>query len=94
MLASTSSLGQSEEFISLELKINSIQPLFYRCLKVETEPHEVLILSDLNDTNYFMENRFEKLGVSHAEVTLAKLAKFHAASILYKENVRRFGKTN
>lgn len=61
---------------------------YFRCLKAEEKPFHVLILSDLNQDNYFMEDRFEKLGLKHAEITLAKLAKFHAASVVYKERVR------
>lgn len=39
-----------------------------------------------------MANRFEKLDLQHAMLTLAKLAKFHATSVAFKEKVGSFGK--
>lgn len=53
-----------------------------------SQPIDVMVLSDLKLEGYAMEDRFERLGLEHAKLTLSKLAKFHAAGLLYKERVR------
>lgn len=52
-----------------------------------TQPFDVMVLSDLKLEGYAMADRFERLGLEHAKLTLSKLAKFHAAGLLYKERV-------
>lgn len=52
------------------------------------QPHDLLVFSDLKQGGYIMEDRFERLSLEHARLTLSKLAKFHASGLLYKERVR------
>lgn len=59
----------------------------YRCLKSGEEPHDYIVLEDLNKSGFKMANRFEKLDLAHAMLTLSKLAKFHATSLVYKEKI-------
>lgn len=51
------------------------------------DDNEVIVLSDLQEEGYRMQNRFEGLDLEHAKITLQKLAQWHAASIYYKEKV-------
>lgn len=46
-----------------------------------------MVLEDLNVSGFKMANRFEKLDLDHVLLTLNKLAKFHATSLVYKEKV-------
>lgn len=59
-----------------------------RCWKAAEEPHDYMVLEDLNKSGFKMANRFEKLDHDHAMKTLAKLAKFHATSLVFKEKVK------
>lgn len=47
-----------------------------------------MVLEDLNKSGFKMCNRFEKLDLDHALLTLSKLAKLHASSVVFKEKVR------
>lgn len=58
------------------------------CYKIESDPYEVLVLDDLKNTGYAMENRKVGLNIDYAHVVLSKLAKFHATSTI------RFRKVN
>lgn len=58
-----------------------------RCFASLSEPVDVLVLSDLKVDGYVMADRFERLDLEHARLTLSKLAKFHAAGVLYRERV-------
>lgn len=58
------------------------------CIKVETDPYEIIVLDDLKANGYEMLDR--KIGFSLAETKLAlsKLAKYHAASTVRYQKVR------
>lgn len=58
------------------------------CLITGTEPVKYLIMSDLTKTNFRCEERRDGLDMQHMKSILEKLAKFHAASAVYCENVR------
>lgn len=62
----------------------------FRCLKVVTGENEILVLSDLKRNGFVMLDRFKGLDLEHTELTLSKLAKFHASSISFKEKVRNW----
>lgn len=50
-----------------------------------SEPTEVIVMEDVTEKNYKMANRKTGLDLAHCELLLAKLAKFHAASVVYRE---------
>jgi hypothetical protein len=58
-----------------------------KCIKVETDPYEIIVLDDLKAEGYQMLNR--KVGVDEiqAKLVLNKLAKFHAASAIRYQKV-------
>lgn len=56
-------------------------------MKATQQPHNMLVLEDLNKSGYKMANRFEKLDLDHALITLSKLAQFHASSFVDKEKI-------
>lgn len=58
------------------------------CLTTGTEPITYLIMEDLTKTNFRCEERRKGLDMRHMKSVLEKLAKFHAASAVYYENVR------
>lgn len=57
------------------------------CIKVETEPYEIIVLDDLKAEGYLMMNR--KIGCNEIQVKLVlqKLAQFHAASAIRYQKV-------
>ncbi|GAB0088769.1 hypothetical protein DMENIID0001_032330 [Sergentomyia squamirostris] len=55
------------------------------CLMASNEPTDVIVMEDLNEKGYKVANRQVGLDLHHCEILLAKLAKFHAASVLYYE---------
>lgn len=62
--------------------------LCVRCFISVSQPFDVLVLSDLKVDSYVMADRFDRLSLEQAKLTLSKLAKFHASGVLYKERVR------
>lgn len=60
------------------------------CLATGTEPITYLIMEDLTVKNFQVEERKDGLDILHMKSILEKLAKFHAASAVYYENVRFF----
>lgn len=58
-----------------------------KCIKVETDPYEIIVLDDLKSEGYEMLNR--RIGVDEiqAKLVLEKLAKFHAASCRLDKSV-------
>lgn len=59
----------------------------HRCVLGGKEPVDIIILEDLKPAGYVNAKRQELLDLQHCELTLEKLAKFHAASVLYVEKV-------
>ncbi|XP_055688311.1 uncharacterized protein LOC129792918 [Lutzomyia longipalpis] len=55
------------------------------CLMAGFEPTDVIVMEDMIEKNYAMANRKFGLDLAHCELLLAKLAKFHAASVVYRE---------
>lgn len=51
------------------------------------ESPSILILEDLKSQGFQMADRCTGLDLSHSKLALVGLAKFHATSILYMENV-------
>lgn len=62
-----------------------------KCVKVETDPYEIIVLDDLKADGYQMLNR--KVGVDEiqAKLVLEKLAKFHAVSAVRYQKVSAVG---
>lgn len=59
-----------------------------KCLATGTEPITYLMMEDLTKKNFRVEDRRAGLDMEHMKSILEKLAKFHAASAVYYENVR------
>lgn len=55
--------------------------------KFETDPYEIIVLEDLKADNYVMMNRKTGLDLAQSKILLAKLAKFHATSVICYEKV-------
>lgn len=57
------------------------------CIKIETEPYEIIVLDDLKAEGYAMMNR--KIGCDEIQTKLVldKLARFHAASAVRYQKV-------
>lgn len=53
-----------------------------RCIKIETDPYEILVFNDLKAEGYAMANRKIGLNLVQAKLVLNKLAKFHASSAI------------
>ncbi|XP_065360924.1 uncharacterized protein LOC135954644 [Calliphora vicina] len=81
-------LGSNEAIM-----LNSILPamekclnenkLYARCLISESQKDEFYVLENLNSLGYFCADRTKGLDLEHAQVLMTKIAKFHAASMLY-----------
>ena len=59
------------------------------CIKVETDPYEILVFNDLKTDGYAMANRKVGLNLVQAKLVLNKLAKFHASSAIRLAKVIR-----
>lgn len=59
-----------------------------RCLRTGNDPGNMIILEDLCEQGYRTVNRLEGMDMPHSEMALAALAKFHAASAVYYQEVR------
>lgn len=72
------------QFLQQTGEIVSFSP---RCYYTEAEPLEVIVLSDLMPQGYVLRNR--RIGLSEREVqmVLLKMAKFHASSLKFYEEV-------
>jgi hypothetical protein len=68
-------------------RANEVADFGPNCLKVAEEPYEVVVLDDLKAEGYQMLNRRLGVNVEQAKLVLAKLAKFHAASVIRHEEV-------
>lgn len=60
-----------------------------KCYKVDLEPFELIVLEDLKAEGYGLGDRKEGLGLIETKMALAKLAKFHAASVIRYQKVSR-----
>lgn len=58
-----------------------------RCLVSERNGHEFYVLENLNSLGYFCADRVKGLDEAHGRVLMQKIAKFHAASMLYAKKV-------
>lgn len=56
-------------------------------IKFETDPYEVIVLDDLKAGNFKMMDRKAGLDLAHARILLAKLARFHATSVIAFQKV-------
>lgn len=63
-----------------------------KCYRANAEENkEILILEDMSDKHFIMENRRESLSYNHLKVVLKNLASFHALSfVLKKVNPEKF----
>jgi hypothetical protein len=57
------------------------------CLKVESDPYEIIVLDDLKANGFEMLDRKLGMNEAQAKVALSKLAKFHAASAIRFQKV-------
>ena len=60
-----------------------------KCIKVETDPFEILILDDLKELGYKMMDRKIGLDETQVKLVLEKFAKFHAAGAVRYQKVRK-----
>lgn len=58
-----------------------------KCLKIEANPYEIIVLDDLNVAGYKMMNRKVGFTVDQTKLALTKIAKFHAASAVRYQRV-------
>lgn len=58
-----------------------------KCIKVVSNPYEIIVLDDLKAENYEMLNRKVGMNFEQSKLVLTKLAKFHAASAVKYEKV-------
>lgn len=58
-----------------------------RSIKFETDPYEIIVLTDLKAENYEMLDRQVGLNMAQSKLLLTKLAKFHAASVIRYQKV-------
>lgn len=63
-----------------------------RSLRFEKQPFEIIVLADLKAEGFNLMNRKVGLDMAHAQLVLAKLAKFHAASAVCYQTVRFIAK--
>lgn len=61
-----------------------------KCLKYIKTPLNVIVLDDLTKQGYVMGNRQEGFNLEHMQMALAKLAEFHAASVIFKDTAEDF----
>lgn len=59
-----------------------------KCIKIDTNPYEVIVLDDLKAANYNILDRKIGLNLPQTKLILSKLAKFHAASAVRYQKVR------
>ncbi|XP_037815498.1 uncharacterized protein LOC119606166 [Lucilia sericata] len=59
--------------------------LYAKCLLSESDKEEFYILENLNSLGYYCADRCKGLDYEHAEIVMKKLAKFHAASMIYNK---------
>lgn len=64
-----------------------------RCVFGGTKPADCIVLEDLRPLGYVNTDRKAGLDLAHSELILEKLAKFHAASVIYMERGNSFSKT-
>jgi hypothetical protein len=57
------------------------------CIRIETDPYEIIVLEDLKASGYEMLDRKIGFTLSEAKLALEKLAKFHAASTVRYQKV-------
>lgn len=77
-------------FEKLYKDVGEIVQFAPNCIATGSEPIEYLLMEDLTKQNYRCEDRLTGLDMIHMEAILEKLAKFHAASAVYYENVCAF----
>lgn len=58
-----------------------------RVFKTTTSPFTVIVMEDLRKDNFTMKESCDGLGLKDCERTVQKLAQFHAASVVYFEQV-------
>lgn len=61
-----------------------------KCLRVEQDPFDVLVLEDLKIRNFEMADRRVGFNLEQTKLVLKKLAKFHAASVVHYQRVGFF----
>lgn len=77
-------------FETIWLEAGEIIQFGPKCLKVEQESIDVLVLEDLKSRNFEMADRRVGLNLEQTKLVLKKLAKFHAASVVHYQRVRFF----
>jgi Ecdysteroid kinase-like family len=58
-----------------------------KCIKVHSDPYEIMILEDLKTTGYQVGDRKIGFNLEQTKLVLTKLAKFHAASAIRYDKV-------
>lgn len=60
-----------------------------RCLFTSENPNSVIVMDDLKANGYKMLNRQKGLTLDETKILIAKIAKFHTASVIHYDEVRR-----
>lgn len=58
-----------------------------KVLYTRLESPSIIILEDLKSSGFQLANRITGLDLSHSALAIKSLAKFHASSVFYLENV-------
>lgn len=65
-------------------KLKDDEKLFPKVIAIDHE-HEAIVLEDLSSLNFKLADRIARLDESHVKLSLKKLAKFHATSLLIRQ---------
>lgn len=98
MIPEIAEMGSNEEVMfntvlpAMEKLLNSNgnndeNKLHARCLISERNEHEFYVLENLNSLGYYCADRLNGLSLEQALVLMQKIAKFHAASMLFAKEV-------
>lgn len=69
--------------------------LYAKCLiSHRNKRDEYYVLENLNSLGYFCADRIKGLNLGHAEVVMRKIARFHAASMMFNKKVSYLKKNN
>ncbi|KAM7357246.1 uncharacterized protein ACRADG_002689 [Cochliomyia hominivorax] len=97
MIPEIAEIGSNEEIMfntvlpGMETCLNVVEDkkenkLYAKCLLSEKrDRHELYVLENLNSLGYYSADRLKGLNFIHAEVLLKKIAKYHAASMMYNK---------
>lgn len=76
------------ESVLIEISgINCYNKFNAKCLISEYKPVEFYVFENLNSLGYYCADRSKGLNFEHAKILMEKIAKFHAASMMFYKKV-------